>query len=182
MGISLEQYRAVLGTWGAGRMGTVQLPGSNASGPWKLHALLPSAPRPTSFCFCLTALLITGGVEPNPGPGSHTDERDTEWITMQEEILAGLCANATILDAIDCLRLYNPHSSNSKHKNEFGKCQKQLLVATLDYLGTSGQDQFTKPTGINNLICRIIIIIMAERQLFNVAGYLIRGEAQMAYN
>ena len=135
-------------------MGTVKLPGSNASGPWKLHALLHSAPRPTTFCFCLTVLLIIGGVEPNPGPGSHTDEH-AEWITMQEEILAGLCANATNLEVRDCLRLYNPHSSNSKHKNEFGKCQKQLLVVTLDYLGTSGQDQFTKPTCINNLICRI---------------------------
>ena len=74
---------------------------------------------------------------------------------MQEKILAGLCANATSLEVRDCLRLYNPHSSNSKHKNEFGKCQKQLLVATLDYLGTSGQDQFTKPKCINNIICRI---------------------------
>ena len=51
-------------------------------------------------------------------------------------------------------RLYNPHSINSKHKNVFGKWQKQLLVATLDYLGTSGQDQFTKLTCINNLIYR----------------------------
>ena len=83
MGISLEQYRAVIGSWVAGRMGktfdspaTVQLPGSNASGSWKLHALLHSALCPTTFCFCLTALLIIGGVEPNSGPGSHTDERD----------------------------------------------------------------------------------------------------------
>ena len=84
MGISLEQYRAVIGTWGAGRMGktfdspaTVQLPGSNASGSWKLHALLHSALCPTTSGFCLTALLIIGGVEPNCGTGSHTDERDT---------------------------------------------------------------------------------------------------------
>ena len=160
-GISLEQYRAVIDTWGAGRMGktfdspaTVQLPGSNASGPWKLHALLPSALCPTTFCFCLTALLIIGGVDPNPGTGSHTDDRDTEWITMQEEILAGLCANATILEVRDCLMLNNPHSSNRKHKNELDKWQKQPLSATLDYLGTSGHDQFTKPTCINNLICR----------------------------
>ena len=74
---------------------------------------------------------------------------------MLEEILAGLCANATILEVRDCLRLYNPHSINSKHNHVFGKWQKQLLVATLDYLGTSGQDQFTKSTCINNIIlCR----------------------------
>ena len=73
---------------------------------------------------------------------------------MLEEILAGLCANATIIEVRDCLRLYNPHSINSKHKNVFGKWQKQLLVATSDYLVTSGQDQFTKPTCINNPICR----------------------------
>ena len=73
---------------------------------------------------------------------------------MQEEILAGLCANATFLEVRDSLRLYNHHSSNSKHNNVFGKWQKQLLVATSDYLGTSGQDQFSKLTRINNLICR----------------------------
>ena len=55
---------------------TVQ-PGSNASGSWKLHAILPSALCPTTSCICLTALLIIGGVEPNSGTGSHTDERDT---------------------------------------------------------------------------------------------------------
>ena len=73
---------------------------------------------------------------------------------MQEEILAGLCANATVLEVRDRLMLYNHHSSNSKHKNVFGKWQKQLLVATSDYLGTSGQDQFKKLTCIKNLIRR----------------------------
>ena len=79
-----SRYR-LIGTWCAGRMGktfdslaTVQLLGSNASGSWKLHALLPPSDQcPTTSCFCLTALLIIGGVDPNSGTGSHKDDRDT---------------------------------------------------------------------------------------------------------
>ena len=127
----------------------------NCAAPFNMPSLMAVEGQVTHQC--LTALLIIGGVEPSPGPGSHTDERDTsaEWITMQEEILTGRCANATIIELKDCLRLHNPHISNSKHNNEFGKCQKQLLVATLDYLCTSGQDQLAKPTCTHNIICRI---------------------------
>ena len=75
-----SRYRH-MGCWQNGETfdspSTVQLPGSNASGSWKLHALLPSALCPTTSGCCLTALLIIGGVEPNYGTGSHTDERDT---------------------------------------------------------------------------------------------------------
>ncbi len=73
----------------------------------------------------------------------------------QEDVLAGLCASAPSNDVRDCLRMYNPQSNNKQHRTEFSKCQKPTLIATLDYLGIPGHDQYNKPTCINVLICRI---------------------------
>lgn len=100
---------------------------------------------------CLTALLMIAGVEPNPGPGSS----DGNQVEAQKDIIAGLCASAPSTDIRDCLRLYKPQNTNKQHKTEFGRCPKPTLVATLDYLQSPGQDQFTKTTCINTLICRI---------------------------
>ena len=99
---------------------------------------------------CLNILLIIGGVKLNPGPPG-----DDAWLETQQNILAGLCPEATSNEIRDCLHLYRPQNSSRQHKIEFGKCQKSVLVATLDFLKVPNQDIFTKPACINTLICRI---------------------------
>ena len=56
---------------------------------------------------------------------------------------------------IRCIRQYNPKNTNKQHKAEFNKCNKPVLVSTLEYLKVPGQDAFTKPACINTVICRI---------------------------
>ena len=99
---------------------------------------------------CLNTLLVIGGVELNPGPPG-----DDAWLETQQNILAGLCSEATSNEICDCLRLYRPQNSSRQHKTEFGKCQKSVLVTTLDFLKVPNQDIFKKPACINTLICRI---------------------------
>ena len=103
---------------------------------------------------CHQALLVMAGVEQNPGPVTGIEAED-ETFNKQEDIIAELCSDAPNTEIRDCIRLYKPKNSVRQHKNEFTKCQKQVLVNTLEYLNITGQDQFNKPTCINTLICRI---------------------------
>ena len=57
------------------------------------------------------------GVEPNPGPVAGMELMD-EWIKKHEDIIAGLCAEASDGEVRDCLKFYNQKNSNSKHKAE----------------------------------------------------------------
>ena len=218
MGISLQQYRATIGKWHAGRIiitiaqycPTEQKHKKicknicnerdqkrQIKGPWKLYALTlyavilfglalvsittnsnssmknatnmlclipntPSTNLPDHAVAnggqiplqCHKALLVMAGVEPNPGPVAGLELMD-EWIKKQEDIIAGLCAEATDSEVRDCLKLYNPKNSNSKHKTELNKCPKPTITKTLEFLAITGQDQYNKITCINSLICRI---------------------------
>ena len=217
MGISLQQYRATIGKWNAGRINRTiaqSCPTEKAHpnfcktnckerhqkktirGPWKLYAVTlyavilfglaftsitnsnistnnatnmlciipirPSINLPDHAVAnggqvplqCHKALLIMAGVEANPGPVTGLEMMD-EWTKKHEEIIAGLCADAIDSTVRDCLKLYNPKNSNSKHKTELNKCPKLTITNTLDFLAIPGQDQFNKPTCINTLICRI---------------------------
>ena len=217
MGISLQQYRATIGKWHAGRNRTIaqycqtelehQKHCKNIcnerdqkrqiKGPWKIYALTlyavilfglalvftitnsnssmknitnmlclipntPSTNLPDHAVAnggqiplqCHKALLAMAGVEPNPGPIAGLELMD-EWRKKHEDIIAGLCAEATESEVRDCLKLYNPKNSNAKHKAELNKCNKPLLVKTLEFLAVTEQDQYNKPTCINSLICRI---------------------------
>ena len=235
MGISLQQYRAAIGNWQAGRkMRTLEqsLPhkttqadfcttickeGNHQSGHlkglWKLHAALlcglalalafmisqspyNRAVADTTYMSstisnldlaaatgnlishqCHKALLVMAGVEPNPGPGSGIDTED-ETVNKQEDIIAEMCSDAPNAEVRDCLRLYHPKNSIKQHKTEFAKCQKPVIINTLEFLAVTGQDQFTKPACINTLICRIQNLLpdkcnvceseyMEENDLFN---------------
>ena len=100
---------------------------------------------------CHRALLVIAGVEQNPGPS--TDAIDTA--RKQENIIAELSTDAPNTEICDCLRSYNPNNNIRQHKREFGKSEKPVIVSTLEFLGLTGQDQFTKNACINTLICRI---------------------------
>ena len=102
---------------------------------------------------CQRTLLIVGGVELNPGPTGSDKQEET--VEKQENIIAQMCFDAPNLEVRNCLRLYNPKNSIRQHKAEFSKCQKAVIVNTLDYLHVTDQDQFTKPACVNNLICPI---------------------------
>ena len=195
MGISVQQYRAVIGSWNAKKL-VLKQPGRDLveidhwstdqnqecdfviRGPWKIHTLLlvlfliisimcsvpQSRPLPTvdyemqtstKACCpldyltcssisaqCHEALLMISGIEPNPGPSD-------------EDIVAQLCVDADDDAVRDCLRKYDLTNTTAQHKTAFGKEKKPTLVATLAYLGVPDQDNETRPTCINNLICRI---------------------------
>ena len=94
---------------------------------------------------CQRTLLIVGGVELNPGPTGSDKQEGT--VEKQENIFAQMCFDAPKFEVRNCLRLYNPKNSIRQHKAEFSKCQKAVIVNTLD--------QFTKPACVNNLICCI---------------------------
>ena len=206
MGISLQQHRAAIGNWHAGRnMISVSLPSKDqhlsknyeeeylkiaSKGLWEITIILlygltialthmnnqqSIKMSFTPFIYdmhnnemnffnldnstgdilplqCQKALLIIAGVEQNPGP---TQGALANILRKQEEIVAELSSNAPNTDIRDCLRHYNIKNSIRQHKAEFGKCDKAILVTTLDYLGVPGQNQFTKPACINEIICRI---------------------------
>ena len=87
---------------------------------------------------CQRTLLIVGGVVPSPGPNGSDKQEET--VEKQENIIAQLCFDAPNLDVRNCLRLYIYNSKNSirQHKTEFNKCQKAVIVNTLDYLWPCG--------------------------------------------
>ena len=103
---------------------------------------------------CQKALLVRAGVEQNPGPVTELEAQD-ETINKQEDIIAELCSDAPNTEIRDCLRLYKPKNSVRQYKAEFNKCTKPVIVNTLDFLSETGQGEYTKPTCINTLICRI---------------------------
>lgn len=211
MGITIQQYRAVIGCWNVGRMRRIlpspapvelstrshyqdnQDAGFLLKGPWKLHAavltllltpllihlLAPYSPATgslpgltssnhtailsnrqsdmmdTDACSiapqCLKALLLIGGVEPNPGPGITRDEK----IQAQTDIIAELCTNAPNTTVRDTLRLYDPKLDHSSLVKSINRANKGNLVACLSYLGQGDMSDYTKEACVNALICRV---------------------------
>jgi hypothetical protein len=108
-------------------------------------------------------LLVRGGVETNPGP-TLAEERKQK----REYVLASICENAPEMEpgtkhfkktAIrDCIRLYNratdaDHTKTNKAK--FTGVDREILLATVNYLGGRDMKDFTKPAVIVALIERI---------------------------
>ena len=204
MGVSLEQYRAAIGLWAAGRprktlpprapividwshAGDEPNPEFQYQGPWKLHALLlavmmililiipgssPSqkALPDTPFSWkphnsyqshvttlllspiakqALDNLLLISGVEPNPGP--------THVITAEEKetVVASLIVSATDEIVKKTLRIYDVNLTTKELKRKFNGPDKDHLVKTMDFLGVPDQQDYNKPTVVNNLISRI---------------------------
>ena len=141
----------------------------NVRGSWKLHAcaLLIIFLSLTSTCIpptCQKLLLIQGGVETNPGPTLAEDRK-----LKREYVLASLCENAPEMEpgtknfkktAIrDCIRLYNNIAMDADqtktNKAKFTGVDREILLATVTYLGGRDMTDFTKPAVIVELIQRI---------------------------
>jgi len=106
-------------------------------------------------------LLVRGGVESNPGP-TLAEER----LKTKEYVLASLCDNAPEMDPgsnnfkkesiRDCIRLYGKDSDNSKTTAaKFAGINREILLATVTYLGGRDMNDYTKPAVITELIKRI---------------------------
>ena len=122
----------------------------------------------TSTCIpptCQKLLLVQGGVETNPGPTLADDRK-----LKREYVLASLCENAPEIKpgtknfkktAIrDCIRLYNTemdadHTNTKTNKAKFTGVDRDILLATVTYLGGRDMTLFTKPAVIVELIERI---------------------------
>ena len=94
---------------------------------------------------CQAYLLIIGSVEQNPGPVAATPV----------DVLTRLSAEAPSSEIRDCIRLYDQERDYTSNKKKLGAMSVATLVATMAYLGVPGQDIYTKPTIVHNLICRI---------------------------
>ena len=243
MGISLQQYRAAIGNWHAGRirrkLGQSPLPKrthadllSNSCreenylkgqlrGLWRIFATLLCGialsialmisqspnyrdvadttykPFPTNtseaknldLAFatgnlishqCQKTLLVMAGVETNPGPGQGIDIED-ETLNKQESIITELCAEAPEAEVRDCLRLYKAKNSIKQHKAELARCNKPVIIKTLEFLAVPGKDQFNKPACINTLICRIQNLLPDKCNLCETEYCVKRDEISQLY-
>ena len=157
MGISIEQYRARIGTFAARKCSRSEetrpvVFDQNTENSETLQPVLCSISWKTASlgillvilsALCHSQLLIIGGVESHPGPESVDD------------VLAALCVGAPDTSIRDCIRLYRKEATTVQHKKAFAKCDKSTLVETMEYLNVSGQDEYTKESVINKLIVRI---------------------------
>jgi len=197
MGVSLEQYRAAIGSFNGGshqsmdnslydnsdisdisdsslgsssqRETILIQKASQTGGSWKLHAiaLMLLSLSLISTCIalpCQKLLLVRAGVETNPGPICAEKRQDN-----QKKSLAELCVNAPDMEpgtkafkktAIrDCIRLYQVSSEtasrDASNKTKLNANDRDILLATLEYLGGRNMDDYTKPAVITALIARI---------------------------
>ena len=157
MGISIEQYRARIGTFAARKCSRSEetrpvVFDQNTENSETLQPVLCSISWKTTSlgillvilsALCHSQLLIIGGVESHPGPESVDD------------VLAALCVGAPDTSIRDCIRLYRKEATTVQHKKAFAKCDKSTLLETMEYLNVSGQDEYTKESVINKFIVRI---------------------------
>ena len=114
---------------------------------------------------CAKTLLVRAGLETNPGPLPTIHENEPP---KKEYILASLCENAPDMEPgpkafkktsiRDCLRLYNISSDSNNTKSNKAKLNtvdRDILLATVNYLEGRDMSKFTKPAVINTLIERI---------------------------
>ena len=123
---------------------------------------------------CHSILLLIAGVDSNPGPSTNDDT-----VPSAEDILADLTIGAPNDEIRDCLRLYNHNHTLKKQKMEIGKCKRDTIVATLDYLDQPGQAVYNKTECINNLICRIQSYLPDECNICKTMYYVRLGEVPL---
>ena len=160
MGITIEQHRARIGTFAAGKCSRsvdTHSPNDSDQPPvthtrdtppvvlcsmsWKAATL--GLILVLLCALCHGQLLLIGGVESNPGPKSV------------EDILAALSVGAPDVHIRDCIRLYRMDATTTQHRKAFMKCDKATLVDTMNYLKVTGQSEYNKDFVVNNLIVRI---------------------------
>ena len=172
MGISVQQYRAAIGTFHSGKMQRV-LPSpdpvmpeqeqphfeeqsftTTLRGPWKLHALALWISLSLPLLLALmpsqraATLLLIGGIEPHPGP----DYSAEEIAQKRNTVIAELVVQSTSQEVTNVLRLYKAEMTYAQLTTAFDSKPKQHLVDTMTFLGVTGQQDFVKPTVISKLI------------------------------
>ena len=165
MGVSLDTYRARIGSYVRHSHDTIadrwfcapddlsHLTSLTAGSGVMHQVVLSISPKLASLLLLMTVLsaqchaylLIMGSVEQNPGPAAATPV----------DVLTRLSAEAPSPEIRDCIRLYDQERDYTSNKKKLGAMSVATLVATMAYLGVPGQDIYTKPTVIHNLICRI---------------------------
>ena len=162
MGISLEQYRASVGSFNQ-----VSLVSTSRHGGFEFNPLeveepcIPISPLPLNVTWksvalalllivlsptCLGLLLLKGGMESNPSPVTADNKRS---------VLAALSAGAPTSEIRDCLQCYDISKSTAFIERKMDKISVPILVSTMTYLGASGQECYVKAAIIRNLVCRI---------------------------
>ena len=165
MGVSLDVYRARIGSYirhshdmtadrWISEADDLSHLASQTTGSEEMHRVVLSIPPKLASLLllmivlsaqCQAYLLVIGAVEQNPGPPAATPE----------DVLARLSAEAPSSEIRDCIRLYDQERDYTFNKKKLGAISVATLVGTMTYLGVPGQDIYTKPTIVHNLICRI---------------------------
>ena len=173
MGISLELYRARIGSYNSIKSKDVTL-----FDPVEMDFSPPPEPPPLVFrlswkqgslalllvlinVLCHSQLLIMGCVERNPGPTpspNPSPPRSPQPLTreeMQEDILAKLICDTNDNTVKDVLRLYKPSMTNPQLTKSLKTANVPALVTTMDFLGISNADKYKKDTIVDKMIVRI---------------------------
>ena len=165
MGISIDVYRARIGSyvrhshnmtpdcWFSAEDDLTHLASQTAGSEKMNQVVLSISPKLASLLLlmivlsaqCQAYLLIIGSVEQNPGPAA----------AAPVDVLARLSADAPSSEIRDCIRLYDQERDYTSNKKKLGTVSVATLVGVMTYLGVPGQDIYTKPTIVHNLICRI---------------------------
>lgn len=171
MGISLEQYRACIGSFNCTKtkqtsvfddLDYADLAG--LSPPSQPHPVLKLKWKASSLALlliiisslCHARLLVIGGVEEEPGPDNTTAD------SAILDALAEICQAAPNNKIRDCLREYDPKLSAAQLHKKFNKLDKDTLVETLEYLNVPNQSEYTKDAVRLNLIIRIENLLPEE--------------------
>ena len=161
MGISLEQYRARIGTFGAKQGKSKDCfdvevlvppdidtsPSTMISISWKTASL--SLLLILLCALCQSQLLLMGGVEPHPGPTSE------ETNDKRASVIAELVVKAESKTVKDVLRLYKPKMTQNQLQKTFENVLLKSLIETMTFLGIPDCVKFVKPTIIDKLISNI---------------------------
>ena len=159
MGISLDQYRARIGSCAARSCKSKatyepvvlqQFPDVDTTPlimirvSWKASSL--GLLLILLCALCQSQLLLMGGVEPHPGPTAEeiNDKRAT--------VIAELVVKAESDTVKDVIRRYKPKMTQNQLQKAFEGVHTKALVETMIFLGVPNCDNYVKPT----IICKLI--------------------------
>lgn len=161
MGISLEQYRARIGSFAAKKCKSKDAFDTEVLDPPDIDTSPPTmisiSWKTASFgllllllcALCQSQLLLMGGIEPHPGPTTE------ETLNKRESVIAELVVKADSDTVKNVLRIYKPAMHYNQLQKAFERMPIKPLIETMEFLGVPGCERFVKTSIINRLIRRI---------------------------
>ena len=180
MGISIDQYRACIGTFAARKCSKSEnthspvvldhnsemtdglsefllTPPPHFIGPWKVNMIALITLLMVMLTMQAQAnLLIIGGIEPHPGP---------DTIEKRATVLAELVCKAETQSVKDVLHLYKPNMTHAELENSLKSATADKLIAAIKFLGVPLTEKPKKGIAIEKLIVRVQTLFPDECQI-----------------